>query len=194
MMLLFYSDHCPFCRSLLEALNKKDTDKEVRLVSIDNLKAKGKQIPSQIHSVPALFIPETQTVIHGKNVFDFLISAETGYFVRKERMNNANMNMNNANNANTNNANNANANANVTDPQALFSMESNFANFDDGMFEDNQLNRQFELSKIDETAATHLNDKKDLPNLDNLINMRATDIVRYTNTAQMPPVVMNKRH
>jgi hypothetical protein len=47
--------------------------KSISLVSIDALRASGKRVPPQIHSVPALMIMPSKQIIFGKQVFDYLL-------------------------------------------------------------------------------------------------------------------------
>ena len=47
--------------------------KSISLVSIDAIRAGGKKVPAQIHSVPALMIMPTKQLLFGKQVFDYLL-------------------------------------------------------------------------------------------------------------------------
>ena len=82
-MIVFYSDHCPFCRSLLEEIKRRDVQKVIKLKSIDALKANNSPLVSKISSVPALllFLNNKNTeynILFGKAVFDTLIAPRGG--------------------------------------------------------------------------------------------------------------------
>lgn len=78
-MLLFYSNHCTASRMLVESIHRYNGQEHMKLVNVENYKAKGIAIPKQIHSVPALLFTENKTVIFGKQVFDYLLLPGKGY-------------------------------------------------------------------------------------------------------------------
>jgi hypothetical protein len=83
-MILIFSDLCPYCRTLLEEVKRRDVDKKVKLLSVDTLRAKGSPLITKIDSVPALMLLDpdgngNHTFIFGKVVFDTLIAPRTGY-------------------------------------------------------------------------------------------------------------------
>lgn len=57
---------------LLDTIERMQA-KSITLVSIDALRASGRPLPQQIHSVPALMIMPSKQLIFGKNVFDYLL-------------------------------------------------------------------------------------------------------------------------
>ncbi len=71
-MILFYSDHCNHCKMLLDTIQRLQA-KSISTVSIDALRANGKKVPPQIHSVPAMMIMPSKQLIFGKQVFDYLL-------------------------------------------------------------------------------------------------------------------------
>lgn len=71
-MLLFYSEHCNHCKMLLDTIQRMQA-KSITTVSIDTLRANGKRVPPQIHSVPALMLLPTKQILFGKQVFDYLL-------------------------------------------------------------------------------------------------------------------------
>lgn len=76
-MILFYSEHCPHCRMLLDTIRRHDQKNTIKLLSIEALKASNK-LPKSIHSVPALMtLPEKQ-LMFGKQVFDYLLLPGSG--------------------------------------------------------------------------------------------------------------------
>lgn len=79
-MILFYSEFCQHCRMLIETIKRHDSKNIVKMVCIEGLKKIGKSIPSQIHSVPALLIMQTETksILFGKQVFDYLLAPGSG--------------------------------------------------------------------------------------------------------------------
>lgn len=72
-MILFYSDYCPHCRMLLDTIERHDTQKLIKIVSIEALKAKGQIVPPQIKVVPALILMPSKEILFGKGVFDYLL-------------------------------------------------------------------------------------------------------------------------
>lgn len=79
-IVLFYSDSCPYCRTLLEEI-KRRAAKEVKLVCIEVLVSRGQRIPAPIHSVPALLTLHDKRIVFGKNVFDALFLPGSGALV-----------------------------------------------------------------------------------------------------------------
>ena len=77
-MILFYSDFCPHCRMLLDTIKRHDSKGMVKLACIENLRAKGTPIPSNVHSVPALLLLPSKKILFGKQVFDHLLLPGSG--------------------------------------------------------------------------------------------------------------------
>jgi hypothetical protein len=77
-MILFYSEYCPHCRMLLDTVKRHDPKGMIKLACIETLRASGKRIPPQIHSVPALVLLPNKGVLYGKNVFDYLLLPGSG--------------------------------------------------------------------------------------------------------------------
>jgi hypothetical protein len=77
-MILFYSEFCNHCNLLLETIKRHDTNRLVKLVSIDLLRNLNKKIDPRIQSVPALLFPNTKEIIFGKQVFDHLLLPNRG--------------------------------------------------------------------------------------------------------------------
>lgn len=77
-MILFYSNYCSHCSMLLEHIKRYDTDKIIKLVSIDSLRSKNIKVDSKIHSVPALVLMPSKEVLFGKAVFDHLLLPPRG--------------------------------------------------------------------------------------------------------------------
>ena len=69
MFILFYSSECPHCRTLLNEIVKKDSEKKIKLVCVDILIARRAPIPPQVRSVPALMIIHSKEFIFGKYVY-----------------------------------------------------------------------------------------------------------------------------
>lgn len=83
-MILFYSDHCPHCRMLLDTIHRRDVDRQIKLVSIEALKARGTTLPPQIAAVPTLvLLPSKQTLV-GKEVFDYLLLPGRGCLLNEQ--------------------------------------------------------------------------------------------------------------
>lgn len=104
-MILFYSDYCSHCRMLIETIKTYDKEQKIiKPVSIDVLRNKGKQIPSNIKSVPSLLVLPEKTIKTGKEVFDYLLLPGSGILLNNFKQNNIPIN-NNTNNTNLNNGN-----------------------------------------------------------------------------------------
>ncbi len=63
---------------LLDTIKRHDPQGTIKVVSIDRLRAEGKQVPAQIHSVPALMILPSREMMFGKKVFDYLLLPGSG--------------------------------------------------------------------------------------------------------------------
>lgn len=69
-MILFYSEYCPHCRTILEEIKRRNATGRVKMASIDKMKALKYALPPFVSSVPALYLTDTKQVLYGKNVFD----------------------------------------------------------------------------------------------------------------------------
>lgn len=73
MIYLFYSEFCDHCKILLDTIKKHDKVDILKLVSIDNLRARGIKLNDNIKHVPAILFKNTEKFIYGKEVFDYLL-------------------------------------------------------------------------------------------------------------------------
>lgn len=71
-MILFYSEFCEHSKMLLESIKRHDSQKQIKMVSIEAIRNNNMAIDPKIHSVPAMLFPKTNEVIFGKAVFDYL--------------------------------------------------------------------------------------------------------------------------
>ena len=67
--ILFYSNRCNHCRTLINQLNKSDLKNQFNFFCIDN---NYKNIPPNINSVPSILFKENNNVLVGKGVFHWL--------------------------------------------------------------------------------------------------------------------------
>ena len=127
-MILFYSEYCEHCNLLLETIKRHDTEKIIKLVSIDLLRSLKKNI-SSIHSVPALMFSNTKEIIYGKAVFDYLLLPNRGILFAKKNTREKDYNKIDTTVINTK------INDEIIDEPMAFSLGSvlsdNFANIDD---------------------------------------------------------------
>lgn len=72
---------------LVDSIKRYNGLDHMKLVNVENYKAKGVSIPAQIHSVPALLFPESKKVIFGKQVFDFLLLPSKGFLFNLPKKN-----------------------------------------------------------------------------------------------------------
>ena len=61
---------------LIDSIKRYNGTDYLKFVNVESYKSK---LPKQIHSVPALFFPETKNVIFGKQVFDYLLLPGKGF-------------------------------------------------------------------------------------------------------------------
>lgn len=78
-MILFYSDFCGHCRTILEELNRRGASNEIKLASVDKMRAIGMGMPKSLTGVPALMISQNEWLI-GRQVFNFLFLPGRGFF------------------------------------------------------------------------------------------------------------------
>lgn len=78
MMILFYSARCTSSKLLIDNIKRYNAEKYFKLVDVAQYI---KQIPSQIHSVPALMFKETKKLLFGKEVFDYLLMPSKGFLL-----------------------------------------------------------------------------------------------------------------
>ena len=83
-MLLFYSRECQASRMLIDSIKRYNAESKFKFVDIDVYRSKGIQIPRQIHSIPALFFPDTKATIFQKQVFDFLLLPNKGFLFKQQ--------------------------------------------------------------------------------------------------------------
>jgi hypothetical protein len=76
-MILFYSEECQHCSILIDTIKKHDTKKNIKLISINNLK--NNPILNKISYVPALMFLPSKEIIYGKSVFDYLLLPNRGF-------------------------------------------------------------------------------------------------------------------
>ena len=83
-MFVFYSEYCSHSRMLIENIRRQPNHSMVKIVCIENLRAKGIPIPASITAVPTLVIPRengTRQMLTGKQVFDYLLMPGRGVLV-----------------------------------------------------------------------------------------------------------------
>lgn len=79
MIYLIYSEFCNHCKILLETIKKHNND-SIKLVSVDNLRAKGVKL--KVQHVPAILFKNTEKIIYGKDVFDYLLLPGQGILLK----------------------------------------------------------------------------------------------------------------
>jgi hypothetical protein len=72
-MFLFYSQHCPHCKMLLETIKRHDQRGVIKTICLESLTVAGKPVPPQITAVPALMLMPAREFLFGKHVFDYLL-------------------------------------------------------------------------------------------------------------------------
>jgi hypothetical protein len=66
---------------LVDNIKRYNATDFFKLINVENYLANGHNIPSQIHSVPALMFRETKKLIFGKQVFDYLLLPSKGFLL-----------------------------------------------------------------------------------------------------------------
>ena len=80
-MILFHSEYCNHCKMLMRSIQAAGgPGTEIKLASIEQIRASGRKLPPQLHSVPALMFPADRNMIFGKTVFDYLFLPGRGLF------------------------------------------------------------------------------------------------------------------
>ena len=84
MYILFYSNKCTYCESLINILKSKGLIKEFKTISVDN----NTNLPSYLTKVPTLIVPNVNKPLEGKNAFMwvntiFSFNQETNNFNNK---------------------------------------------------------------------------------------------------------------
>jgi len=69
---LIYSKKCPSCSNLIVLLKNMNLLLNFEMVCIDDLIAQNRQLPPNIKTVPALIMPELNTVLQGKETFEWV--------------------------------------------------------------------------------------------------------------------------
>lgn len=99
-MLLFYSDHCNHCCMLKETLKTHDPDKRVKMVSVDYIRQQNMVLDNRINQVPAMFFKDTNKIIFGKEVFDYLLLPGHGVLLTSKQDPTKQSSVSNASNSN----------------------------------------------------------------------------------------------
>ena len=76
MKVLFYSNNCPHCKKLYKIMKNKNIDTLFKKVCIDN-----NPIPDNIERVPTILDTNANSLIMGKQVFEYILNLQ--YFNRK---------------------------------------------------------------------------------------------------------------
>jgi hypothetical protein len=90
-MILFHSIYCEHCKQLLEAILRHDTNKIIKIVSIEVIKENGYNLDNNIHSVPCLYFKISKDFIYGKAVFDYLLLPGRGKLLVQNNTNDINL-------------------------------------------------------------------------------------------------------
>ena len=95
MYILFYSNKCKYCESLISILKTKGLLQGFKTICIDE----NKNLPPYLTKVPTLIVPDVNKPLEGKNAFMwvntiFSFNQETNNFNNKSTNNNINLNDN----------------------------------------------------------------------------------------------------
>lgn len=82
-MILFYSEHCPHSKLLLDTIKTHDSGGAVKLISVETLRALRKPLPAGLHSVPGLLLLPERGFLFGKQLFDYLLLPGRGRLVAR---------------------------------------------------------------------------------------------------------------
>ena len=201
-MILFYSDSCPHSKMLIETINRYNATEYIKFVSIDVLRALGKNIP-QIHSVPALMILPENKLLFGKDVFDYLLLPRTGKLLNMNELKSNQPNQGNQGNSSTHPVQKQEpksdepaafvGSAGFSDSFSMIENDDQVANFglDDRTYSWESLDpSDMDKLKVDESSSVSVNTrpKKTEFNLDEFRSKRALDLEQnHLNTSQLLP-------
>jgi hypothetical protein len=116
---------------LIETIKRYNAKNIIKCISIDVLRANGKNLP-QIHSVPALLTLPEKHLIFGKTVFDYLLLPKTGKLMQPTNSNNIKYH----DNQNASPSDSLKSSQNDSDEPLSFSMNSNSFSDSFAMIED----------------------------------------------------------
>ena len=182
-MLLFYSNHCTSSQMLVDSIRRYNAITYFKLVNIENCKVKGIQIPSKIHSVPALmFLDDSKTILFGKQVFDFLLLPNKGFLFNlpKKEVSKESKNNNNE----------------TSDELVPYHFNQNSLGDSFSFIEENEvidkhkqygwsdINLDIKIQTSSESLNTETRSKKGLPDLGTLQSERDLALQKYLNTSQ----------
>lgn len=75
MIILFYSEHCEFCKKILEYISKNNLQLNFNLINIYKLA----KIPQNITVVPTIIDPTIEAPLEGKTAFEYIINQKYFY-------------------------------------------------------------------------------------------------------------------
>lgn len=191
-MILIYSEYCKHCNVLLETIDKHDSNKIIKKISLDTFRNNNYNIHELIDSVPALIIDPKKIVkkdiLFGKQVFDHLLLPNRGALFNKE--NNTRLNKEKKDQINDNNIIKNNDNDDNDGPYAFTlgsSLSDNFSSLDensDNLLKDKQYNWHLLDNNIENDSNLSINpvsstldkDENKLPTLEEMMNKRNKEI------------------
>ena len=191
-MILIYSEYCKHCNILLETIDKHDTNKIIKKISLDTFRNNNYNIDELIDAVPALIIDPNKIVkkdiLFGKQVFDHLLLPNRGALFNKE--NNTRLNKEKKDQINDNNIIKNDDDDNDDGPYAFTlgsSLSDNFSSLDensDNLLKDKQYNWDLLDNNIENDKNLSINpisstldkDENKLPSLEEMMNKRNKEI------------------
>lgn len=176
-MILFYSTYCNHCSMLLEHIKRYDKEKNIKLVSIDELRSKNIKVDSRVHSVPALVLMPSKEIIFGKAVFDHLLLPPRGVLCSgQSTRNDKNTKKENVIDAPDGSINNPTLDINKDGEPAAFSLNGftlsdNFSNIDENVETIIDKNYNWDIISDDKSISTFQSSITDVQdNSQNIIN------------------------
>lgn len=189
---------------LLEHIKRYDKEKNIKMVSVDELRSKNIKIDSKIHSVPALMLMPSKELLFGKAVFDHLLLPPRGVLCGgQSTRNDKNTKKENAIDAPDSSINQPTLDINTPDgePAAFaltgFTLSDTFSNIDDSVETIIDKNYNWDVISDDKNIKTYqgsftetsspetekniINNKTEktngLPTLEELVQQRDKDIM-----------------
>jgi thiol-disulfide isomerase/thioredoxin len=71
LSILFYSTYCPHCKKIIKIINSLSLKNSIKFVCIDKENVRVK-MPSYIKSVPCIIVGETNQLLIGSNILDWI--------------------------------------------------------------------------------------------------------------------------
>lgn len=84
MNILFYSEHCNYCKKLIVLINKKKLIDKFKFICVDT----NINLPTDIKKVPTMLVNDIDCVLEGKYAFEWVVNKDYFYLKTNNIMKN----------------------------------------------------------------------------------------------------------